>query len=135
MTLLYNLTEVKQKRRGLRKNQPAPETLVWNTIRNRQISDFKFKRQFSIGHFIVDFYCPELKLAIEIDGDSRYVQEAIIKDRERQDYLEKFGIKFLRFTNLDVMTNLEGVIETVQRSIHDLKPHPSPLLSKERGLI
>jgi len=132
MTKLYNLTELKQRRRNLRKNQPSPETLVWNVIRNRQISGCKFKRQYSIGTFIVDFYCPEIKLAIEIDGDNHYLQGVAIKDHSRQIYLEKFGIAFLRFTNLEVSSNLEGVAEVIGQFIAELKTSPNPLLSKER---
>ncbi len=121
MTILYNTTELKQRRRNLRKSQPTPETLVWNLLRNRQISGYKFRRQYSVGPFVVDFYCPECKLAIEIDGDSHYGPAAVIKDRNRQDYMEKLGIKFLRFTNLEVSTNLEGVTEAIESSMINLR--------------
>ena len=127
-TKLYNLTDLKQKRRDLRKNQPSPELLVWNAIRNRQIGGYKFKRQYSIGSFILDFYCAEMKLAIEIDGDSHYEQGAPTKDHYRQASIEKLGVKFLRFTNLEVTSNLEGIVEAIEAQL----PHPNPLLSKER---
>lgn len=124
MTKLYNLIELKQKRRDLRRNQPSPETVMWNIVRSRQIRGYKFKRQFSVGPFILDFFCPELKLAIEIDGDSHYEPEAKTKDRRRQDYLEKFGIKLLRFTNLEVSKNLEGILETIESFINGLETSP-----------
>lgn len=114
MTQLYNITEFKDRRRELRKNSPSPEILLWNKIRNRQISGLKFKRQYSIDHFIIDFFCPELKLAIEIDGDSHFEREAIPKDRARQTALERLGIRFLRFTNLDISTNLEGLLRQLK---------------------
>lgn len=128
MTQLYNLTELKYKRRSLRKNPPSPEILVWHKLRNRQVGGCKFKRQYSIDNFILDFFCPELKLAVEIDGDSHYQIEAVTKDRARQSSLEKLGIKFLRFTNLEASSNIEAVIDVIESFIRDLKtsPRPSP---------
>lgn len=108
----------------MRRNQPSPETLIWGKIRNRQIGRWKFKRQYSIGLFIVDFFCPELKLAIEIDGDSHYEPEAIMKDRARQAVLEALGVVFLRFTNLEVSSNLGGVVEAIENYLHDFKTSP-----------
>jgi len=116
MTTLYNLTALKGRRRNLRRNSPSPETLVWNMVRNRQIEGYKFRRQYSIGRFVVDFFCPEMKLAIEIDGDTHYQPGRPDKDAARQKYLSGLGISFLRLTNLDVTTNLEGVREKIVKS-------------------
>ena len=70
----------------------------------------RFRRQYSIGGFVIDFYCPKLKIAIEIDGDSHFSEEDGDRDKERQKIIESFGIKFLRFTNQDVYLNPEQVI-------------------------
>jgi len=117
MTKLYNLEILKSRRRVLRRNPPSPEIIVWNTVRNRQIDGCKFKRQYSVGRFVIDFFCPELKLAVEIDGDTHYKESEQEKDRHRQQYLEKLGIKFLRFTNQDINENLNGVVERIREYI------------------
>ena len=136
MTKLYNLQSLKQRRRYLRKNQTFPETLVWNVIRSRQINGFKFKRQYSIGSFIVDFFCPELRLAIEIDGDTHYQAGATQKDQEREHYLKSFGVKFLRFTNYQFRSlfqpgwSISSNLSADQTNITS----PQPLLIKERRI-
>jgi len=117
MTKLYNLEILKSRRRVLRRNPPSPEIIVWNTVRNRQIDGCKFKRQYSVGRFVIDFSVPNLKLAVEIDGDTHYKESEQEKDRHRQQYLEKLGIKFLRFTNQDINENLNGVVERIREYI------------------
>jgi very-short-patch-repair endonuclease len=72
MTILYNKTSEKAKGQLLRKNMTNAEALVWSKIRDKQIEGSKFRRQYSVGQFVIDFYCTELKLAIEIDGDSHF---------------------------------------------------------------
>ncbi|MBO0351913.1 endonuclease domain-containing protein [Phormidium pseudopriestleyi FRX01] len=135
MTELYNKTSEKEKRRSLRHNMPPAEKLVWHRLRDRQIEDCKFLRQYSISIFVVDFYAPELKLAIEIDGESHFGDEARIYDIERQTFLEATGVCFLRFTNQEVYKELDGVIEAIGQMICRLRegPHPNPPLAKGRG--
>ncbi len=70
----------------------------------------KFRRQYSVDKFVLDFYCPQQKLAIEIDGDSHFTKKAAEHDRERQMIIESYSIRFLRFTNAEVNKNMEGVI-------------------------
>ena len=89
---------------------PEPEKRIWARLRSRQVNGYKFRRQYSIGNFIVDFYCPEAKLAIEIDGDSHFDNEQRLYDIARQRYIEAKGIHFLRFTNKDITENVEGVL-------------------------
>jgi very-short-patch-repair endonuclease len=62
---------------------PPAEVILWQRLRNRQVEGYKFRRQYSIGRFVVDFYCPEKRLAIEVDGESHFVEEADLRDRER----------------------------------------------------
>jgi very-short-patch-repair endonuclease len=117
MTRLFNRTAEKEKRRALRNNMPEPERCIWNRLRARQINGHKFRRQYSIGKYIVDFYCPEAKLAVEIDGDSHFSDEQGLRDVSRQKYIESKGIHFLRFTNTDIIENLEGVLVRITESL------------------
>jgi very-short-patch-repair endonuclease len=82
----------------------------------------KFRRQYSVGAFVIDFYCPELKLAIEVDGDSHFQQGAEKRDADRETFIKQYGIKFLRFTNSDVRENLYGVLTQIWETIKRMKP-------------
>ena len=84
---LFNLTKSKTRRSSLRKAQTEPEKKIWTAIRNKQLG-IKFRRQHGIGSFIVDFYCAELGLIIEIDGDSHYSPDEILRDKKRTAFLE-----------------------------------------------
>ena len=127
MTRIFNTTEQKEKRRTLRKTMPIVETLLWIHLKGKQMKGYKFRRQYSVGRYVVDFYCPEAKLAIEIDGDSHYWDGAKSREHDavRQTHIESFGIRFLRFTNSDISSNSKGVLEVIARYL------PSPLLGKE----
>ncbi|NQT72614.1 MAG: endonuclease domain-containing protein [Chloroflexi bacterium] len=103
----YN-PKLKQLARELRKNMTLSEVLLWKQIRGKQMMGYDFHRQKPIDNYIVDFYCSELSLAIEIDGDSHSVKVA--KDKARQDRLEALGVNFLRFSERDVRQNIEGVL-------------------------
>ena len=113
MTQFFNKTSEKEKRRILRNNMPSAEGLVWSRLRNSQVLGYKFRRQYSVGPYVIDFFCPALKLAVEIDGDSHFVTDAIENDERRQAFIELFGIHFLRFTNNEVNRELEAVIEKI----------------------
>ena len=105
MPKYFNQIEEKSIRRELRKEQTYCEKIIWMQIRNRQLLGVKFRRQYSIDKFIIDFYSSKLKLAIEIDGGVHELPEQIIKDKNRQKYLEEFGIKFVRITNEELLGN------------------------------
>jgi very-short-patch-repair endonuclease len=116
MTYIYNRQDQKDLRRTLRRNQSSVERQLWSKLRNRQLLGFKFRRQYGIGPFSVDCCCPSAKLVIEEDGDSHYADEYIKrKDKERQKYIEDLGFTVLRFTNKEIMENLEGVLEVISR--------------------
>jgi len=100
--------------RNLRKNQTEQEKKVWNLLRNQQFYGFKFRRQYPIGNYIVDFVCKEKKIIIEIDGGQHNIKENIYKDNERTKYLEMKGYKIIRFWNNDINNNLEGVFKKLQ---------------------
>lgn len=121
MTKIYNKNSEKEKRRQLRQNITKAEKIIWDKIRNKQIENCKFRRQYSVDKFVIDFYSPILKLAIEIDGESHFQEGAAQYDRERQRYIESLGIQFIRFTNNDVYENLDGVLESIALKVRELR--------------
>jgi very-short-patch-repair endonuclease len=120
MTRYFNREIEKDTRRSLRKTMTPAEVKLWQRIRHQQLGGYKFRRQYSVGPYILDFHCVEAKLAIEVDGESHYLSGASERDRSRQDFIEKFSIRFLRFTNVDIHENLDGVIELILRALNDL---------------
>ena len=121
MTILKNKSQLLPRRRELRKNQTKQEKILWQCIRNRNLG-FKFKRQYSIGGYILDFYCPELKLVIELDGSQHSEKENFLYDKDRTDYLKVLGCSVLRFKNRELEENLEKVLLKIKEF--------SPLLVK-----
>jgi very-short-patch-repair endonuclease len=110
----FNKPSTLEKRRYLRKNMTEPEIKLWQYLRNEQLG-VKFRRQHSIGEYIADFYCTKLKLVIEIDGGSHFNDEAIEYDSIRTNFFKSLGIEVIRFNNDEVMTNIEGVFEIIQK--------------------
>ncbi|MEO8330963.1 MAG: endonuclease domain-containing protein [Gallionella sp.] len=99
-----------------RKNPTAAENKLWNEVlRMRHFVDYKFSRQKPVGNYIVDFYCAQLKLAIEIDGDSH--ADAVAHDALRTDVLNDLGVSVIRYTNHDVMHILEGVYDDLANRV------------------
>jgi len=101
----------------LRTGQTDAEKVLWNALRNRQFSNAKFKRQVPISPYIVDFYCHSAKLIVEVDGGQH--AERIQQDHTRTQFLERHGATVLSFNNLEVLTNLEGVVWTVMEGLND----------------
>ena len=118
---IFNRDRDTPKRQRLRNESPRAERILWARLRRRQIAGFKFRRQWGVERYVLDFYCPELKLAIEIDGPSHDSPEAKEYDRHRQQFIESFGIQFLRFPNKLVYEQLEFVVETIQEKAIALK--------------
>ena len=113
--------------RKLRKDQTDAERKLWLILRNRQLSGVKFRRQFPIGRFILDFYSPEYKLGIEADGGQHYEDKAKAIDELRTGELAKHGVKIIRFSDLDILNNIDGVHEIIQGVIENKKSKfPSP---------
>jgi len=122
MTQLFNRKTELEKRRLLRRNTTEAEKRVWMYLRKRQICNERFLRQFSIKQFILDFYCPRLRLAVEIDGRYHFADEDVIQyDLDRQEYIESLGIEFLRFTNDQVFEDLEGVIKMTEVKVKEVQ--------------
>lgn len=117
----YN-PKLKQLARKLRNHSTKSEVLFWNYLKKKQVKGFDFHRQKPIANYIVDFYCSELKLAIEIDGESHIGNEE--KDNVRQKEIEKYGVTFLRFDEIYIYYNLDGVMKTIESWIDNyIKPH------------
>jgi len=121
------------KSRNLRRNQTDAEKKLWAVLRDRRLSGIKFRRQFSIDIFILDFYAPEFNLAVEADGGQHYAEGAE-KDALRAERLFASGVHVLRFSNRDILQNIEGVCETILQTIEKRKepPHLDPLPQGER---
>jgi len=115
--------------RNLRKNQTDAEKKLWTVLRNRQLVGVKFRRQFSVDRYILDFYCPAYKLGIEADGGQHYAPEGQQQDNRRRIELSRIGVRILRFSDTDILKNIEGVWETIQQELRKRKspPHLNPL--------
>jgi very-short-patch-repair endonuclease len=108
--------------RRLRKNQTDAEKLLWSILRSRQLLGVKFRRQHSIGPYILDYYCHDYKLCIELDGGQHYTSQGQKEDEARAVFLAKRGVRILRFGNGDVLKNLEGVLLAIVEKVTSLTP-------------
>ena len=114
---LFNKKATKEKRKTLRKNGTDAERLLWSKLRNKQINGYKFFRQYGIGQYIVDFYCPQLKAVIEVDGGQHYTHEGLEHDKQREERMVSCGIKTIRFSNLDILKNINGVLMRIKEEL------------------
>ncbi|MFN8348253.1 MAG: endonuclease domain-containing protein [Spirosomataceae bacterium] len=97
----------------LRKSQTEAERILWEQLRGRKLNNLKFRRQHSIYLFIADFYCHELKLVIELDGSIHHLKEVAQYDEYREKLIQEFGLKVLRFSNDEVLKDLESVLHKI----------------------
>jgi very-short-patch-repair endonuclease len=121
--------------RRLRRNQTDAERAIWFRLRDRRLGGWKFRRQFPIDRFVVDFFCADARLIVEVDGGQHAVQAEA--DAQRTRILEAMGYLVLRYWNNDVMKNIDGVIEDISTTLERHRsepPHPNPLPSGEREL-
>jgi len=113
---------LKERARELRNNSTLSEVLLWNELKNGKMKGKDFHRQKPIMDYIVDFFCPELGMAIAIDGGSHDNENACRNDRERQKKIEELEIQFLRFNDVDVKRNMTGVLKVIEQWINDHTP-------------
>jgi very-short-patch-repair endonuclease len=116
--------------RKLRKEQTDAEKIIWQCLRNKQMNGNKFRRQFQIDKYIVDFICLNKKLIIELDGGQHANNK---KDLKRDAFLKSKGYNIIRIWDNEVMSNKEGVLEMIENIINADAPHPNPLPKVERG--
>ncbi len=109
---------------SLRTRQTDVESKMWEILRAKRFMGLKFRRQHTVGKYILDFYCPERKLAIEIDGSGHAFEDKTIKDENRTKELEKEGIKVLRFWNNEVLNNIGAVVEAIWNEVEENAPSP-----------
>jgi very-short-patch-repair endonuclease len=114
---LNNLIGLKNKRKELRKHLTPAEARLWSQLKNNQIGH-KFRRQHSFNYYILDFYCPEKRLAIELDGSPHDTDTGYIKDKQRTEYLQNEGITIVRFENKEIIKNLEGVLVEIKKYLN-----------------
>ncbi|WP_162419576.1 endonuclease domain-containing protein [Cyclobacterium roseum] len=108
----YN-KNLKEFSRELRSHSTLSEVLLWQKLRARQFRGYAFNRQKPLGDYIVDFYCKRLRLVIEIDGDSHFHAESVVEDLKRQSVLEKMGLCFLRFLDVDVKKSMPFILQEI----------------------
>jgi very-short-patch-repair endonuclease len=114
--LPYN-AKLKERARELRDNMTNAERFLWAQIRAKKVKDCWFYRQKPIGIYIVDFFCPKARLVIEVDGGHHFSDETIEYDKERDAYISSLGMTVLRFTNDEVLRNIEGVVKVIESKI------------------
>ena len=110
---IYNATEITPQRKDLRNSPTDAEIVLWARLQRKQLNGKKFRRQASIGPYIVDFYCPEYRVIVELDGAGHHTEDGAKHDERRTEYLEKRGLRVLRFENKEVLENLRDVLQTI----------------------
>lgn len=119
--LRKNLPYLKQIRKKLRNNMTPAEARLWTLIKNNQLEGRKFRRQFSVANYVLDFYCPEEKLAIEMDGVYHFTPYQIAKDKQRDAYLNSVGIRVLRFENKRLWNDADGLINEIKNYLNRVR--------------
>ncbi|MEO8349288.1 MAG: DUF559 domain-containing protein [Acidobacteriota bacterium] len=119
--------------RELRRRSTVMEAKLWSCLRARRLDGARFRRQHPIGRWIADFYCPESKLVIELDGGGHAAPEKAASDVERDNAFREHGIRVLRFWNTDIHLNVDGVLQRISEVLKDPSPRPSPRKRGEGG--
>ncbi len=108
----YN-TKLKKHSQELRRNMTDAERCLWSSLRKRQLKNLQFYRQRIIGNYIVDFYCPQGKLIVEVDGGQHYTEKGTLANKQRDAYLTKVGFNVLRFSDREVFESLDGILQRI----------------------
>ncbi len=133
MTQVYNKSSMLDRRRELCRNATKSEELLWSYVRREQRVGTKIKRQYSVQGFVVDFYAPSVKLAIEIDGASHDLPFAKGRDAVRQKMIEEYRIQFLRFSDKEIFDDLDRVLQDIDSTIYNLQQKKLLLPSPYQG--
>ena len=117
MNEILNREDEKIRRRDLRRSIPEAEVMLWSRLKCHQLLGCKYRRQYNVGPFVLDFFSAEIKLGIELDGERHFHSGVREYDRKRQQFIESFGIKVIRILNTEIFQNLDGVLEMIGREV------------------
>jgi len=113
--------------RRLRENATEPERILWSLLRGKQMAGLRFRRQQTIGPYVVDFFCSVAKLVVELDGDQHGLSDAVAYDNARTEWLEERGIRVLRIANVDLIRNRKNALEVIWTAVKSSGiPLPEP---------
>lgn len=128
MGTYYTQKSQTPRRKELRNNATTAEQRLWFYIKGKQLG-YKFRRQHGADVYILDFYCPEKRLAIELDGESHLTKKAIRHDKTRNTILKQHGIKTIRFKNQQIMNEIQSVLEEIKKELSDFTTEPKIVTS------
>jgi very-short-patch-repair endonuclease len=117
---IHNRNHLKNFRKELRNNLTPAEAVLWKALQGKQLLGMKFRRQHSVENYILDFYCPRIRLAIELDGQAHFSSAGMESDMERDILLSNLHITVLRFENKAIFDNLAGVLEEISQCVMQL---------------
>ncbi len=123
---VHNIKNLKENRKTLRNSLTPAEAKLWSFLKNSQLENIKFRRQHSVGPYVLDFFCPLEKLCIELDGAAHFTDYGHEYDMARTEYLEALNIRVLRFENKNVFENPEGVLEEIRKALIAEQTTPTP---------
>ncbi|MEM9340181.1 MAG: DUF559 domain-containing protein [Bacteroidota bacterium] len=112
---LYNKSELKGFRKKLRNEGTPAEATLWTMLKNKQLEGRKFRRQYSVGNYILDFYCTSERLCVELDGAGHFTSAGFEYDQKRTEFLQSHHIRVIRFENKEVFDHIEAVLEEIKR--------------------
>ena len=110
--------DIKERARHMRQHPTVAEAILWQRLRHKRVGGFRFRRQHPIGRFIVDFYCAEKKLVVEVDGETHSQLGSEEYDSQRQLFLQHMGLKVLRFANEQVIGETDAVVEAIAEELN-----------------
>jgi very-short-patch-repair endonuclease len=113
LSAMRDLPPMTSRARDLRRRMDLPEVLLWSQLRRQQLQGLRFRRQHPIGPYVLDFYCREAGLAVEVDGYSHDVANRPERDRRRDDWLAALGVQTLRIPAREVLSEMDGVLATI----------------------
>ena len=122
---VHNRKGLKESRKSLRNTLTPAEARLWSLLQNSRLDNRKFRRQHSVGPYVLDFFCPSERLCIELDGAGHYSDSGYEYDLARTEYLNSLCISVIRFENKDIFENAEGVLEEIRKMFNQAN-HPCP---------
>ncbi|HLF36181.1 MAG TPA: DUF559 domain-containing protein [Cyclobacteriaceae bacterium] len=111
---ILNKVQFREFRRRLRNNLTPAEAVLWRYLKNKQLENRRFRRQFSVGKYVLDFYCPAEKLGVELYGEGHFSEEGKTYDAERGQFINHLGIRIIRFENEEVFEDIKGVLDKIK---------------------